>query len=58
MQRVGGSCWTEVFLFSSVNKVGIFLASFASRVELTAAMPEGCQALLGGEAGEERTDEE
>ena len=57
MQRVGGSCWTEVFLFSSVNKVGIFLASFA-RVELTAAMPEGCRALLGGEAGEERTDEE
>ena len=57
MQRVGGSCWTEVFLFSSVNKFGIFLASFA-RVELTAAMPEGCRALLGGEAGEERTDEE
>ena len=49
-----GISWTQ----DVISICGVESLHREARVEVSAAMPEGCRALLGGEAGEERTDEE
>ena len=57
--NVRGKCLIVYWaIILSVEQQSFSVASRKTLQGLTAAMPEGCRALLGGEAGEERMDEE